>query len=97
VPFISTFFGIVIRMYYKEHEPVQFHAEHAGQHAKFTFDGELVAGEMRSRRARERIREWSGQDIGARSRRAPDGDGLVSRLTSACSRRPLVGTCPAAA
>lgn len=48
-------------MYYKEHEPAHFHAEHAGQHAKFSFDGELLAGAMRSRKARERIREWSGQ------------------------------------
>jgi hypothetical protein len=28
VPIISAFFGIVIRMYYKEHEPAHFHAEH---------------------------------------------------------------------
>jgi hypothetical protein len=29
MPIISAFFGIVIRMYYKEHEPPHFHAEHA--------------------------------------------------------------------
>jgi hypothetical protein len=28
VPIISTFFGIVIRMYYQEHEPAHFHAEY---------------------------------------------------------------------
>jgi hypothetical protein len=61
VPIISAFFGIVIRMYYKEHEPPHFHAEHAGQRATFGFDGVLLAGELRSRKARERIREWSGQ------------------------------------
>jgi hypothetical protein len=27
MPIISAFFGIVIRMYYKEHEPAHFHAE----------------------------------------------------------------------
>jgi len=46
-------------MYYKEHEPPHFHAEHSGQKATFDFTGELVAGEIRSRRARERIRAWA--------------------------------------
>lgn len=59
VPIISAFFGIVIRMYYKEHEPQHFHAEHAGQPAKFDFDGNLVAGAIRSRRARARIEAWA--------------------------------------
>jgi hypothetical protein len=45
VPITSAFFGIVIRMYYKEHEPAHFHAERGGQQAKFDLDGELIAGE----------------------------------------------------
>ena len=61
MPIISAFFGIVIRMFYKEHEPAHFHAEHARQQAKFNFSGELVADEIRSRMARERIREWALQ------------------------------------
>ena len=55
-------------MFYKEHEPAHFHAEHAGQQAKFDFSGTLVAGEIRSRKARERIRAWAQQhrtDLGA--------------------------------
>ena len=48
-------------MFYKEHEPPHFHAEHSRQQAKFTFDGDLLAGEIRSRKARERSREWSAQ------------------------------------
>jgi len=59
MPVISVFFGIVIRMYYKAHEPAHFHAEHAGQHAKFAFDGVLMAGEISSRRAVRRIRDWA--------------------------------------
>jgi hypothetical protein len=39
MPVISIFFGIVIRMYYKEHEPQHFHAEHQAQEGKFDFDG----------------------------------------------------------
>lgn len=48
-------------MFYKEHEPAHFHAEHRGERAKFNFDGDVLAGEIRSRRARERIRTWSRQ------------------------------------
>lgn len=59
MPIISAFFGIVIRMYYKEHEPAHFHAEYAGQQAKFAFDGGLIAGRITSRRAVRRIRDWA--------------------------------------
>jgi hypothetical protein len=59
MPIISAFFGIVIRMSYKEHEPAHFHAEYAGQQAKFTFEGGLIAGEIASRRAVPRIRTWA--------------------------------------
>ena len=59
MPTISVFFGIVIRMFYKEHGPPHFHAEHAGQNATFDFNGELIAGGIRSRKARERIRDWA--------------------------------------
>jgi len=40
MPIISVFFGIIIRMYYKEHEPGHFYAEHQGQQGKFAFSGE---------------------------------------------------------
>jgi hypothetical protein len=42
VPIISQFFGIVIRMFYKEHEPAHFHAEYQGQLGKFDLEGEMV-------------------------------------------------------
>ena len=58
MPVISTFYGIVIRMFYREHEPAHFHAEHSGQQATFNFDGKLVAGEIKSSKARRRIRQW---------------------------------------
>jgi hypothetical protein len=56
---ISAFFGVLIRMYYQDHEPPHFHAEHAGEHATFTFDGVLLAGSLRSRRARRDITAWA--------------------------------------
>lgn len=59
MPVISTFFGIVIRMYYREHGIAHFHGEYQGQQATFTFDGEILAGNLRSRTAMRLIREWS--------------------------------------
>ena len=58
MPVISVFFGIVIRMYYEDHDPAHFHAEYQGQRAKFSFDGKLIAGSIRSATARRRIAEW---------------------------------------
>lgn len=59
MPIISAFFGILIRMYYVEHEPAHFHAEHQGQTARFTFDGELLTGEISSGTALRLIKQWA--------------------------------------
>jgi len=59
VPIIAVFFGIVIRMFYKEHEPAHFHAEHQGQNAKFDFSGKMSAGTIRSKTALRLIRDWA--------------------------------------
>jgi hypothetical protein len=59
VPVISVFFGIVVRMFYREHGVPHFHAEHQGQQATFTFDGKLLAGTIGSRTARRLIAEWA--------------------------------------
>jgi hypothetical protein len=59
MPVISTFFGIVIRMFYREHGVPHFHAEYQGQHATFTFNGEVLAGSIGSRTALRLIKEWS--------------------------------------
>ena len=59
MPIISTFFGIVIRMFYKEHGPPHFHAEHQGQHARCNFDGEITEGYIRSHTARALIKRWA--------------------------------------
>jgi len=59
VPVISTFFGIVIRMFYREHGVPHFHAEYQGQQATFTFNGELLSGSINSRTALRLMKEWS--------------------------------------
>lgn len=64
MPIISTFFGIVVRMFYQEHEPGHFHAEYQGQQATFLFSGEVLTGEIRSGTARRLIREWAAEHRG---------------------------------
>lgn len=51
MPIIAVFFGIIIRMFYREHEPEHFHAEHQGQHGKFDFDGNMTVGNITSKPA----------------------------------------------
>lgn len=59
MPVVSTFFGIVVRMFYLEHGVAHFHAEYQGQQATFTFDGEVLAGNIGARSALRLIKEWS--------------------------------------
>ena len=59
MPTISVFFGIIIRMFYNDHEPPHFHAEHQGLQGKFEFSGEMIVGAIESRTALRLIREWA--------------------------------------
>ena len=59
MPVISQFFGIIIRMFYREHGIVHFHAEYQGQQATFTLDGEPLAGAIQSRTALHLIKDWT--------------------------------------
>ncbi len=58
MPTISTFFGIVIKMFFDDHNPPHFHAEYQGDMAVFDFRGNILAGDIRSRTAVRLIREW---------------------------------------
>lgn len=47
MPEISRFFGIVITMYYKEHNPPHFHAEYNGMKAQFNMlEGAFTKGAL---------------------------------------------------
>ncbi len=58
MPEISRFFGIIIRMYYDEHNPPHFHVEYQGNNALFDLNGNTVKGDLRSHTARKLVREW---------------------------------------
>ena len=59
MPIISTFFGIIIRMYFGDHNPPHFHVEFQGEKATFNFDGQLLAGSISSGTARKLVRDWA--------------------------------------
>jgi len=56
VPVISMFYGIIIRMYFRDvaqHRVPHLHAEHAGAKAVFSLsDGSVLAGELSPAKAR---------------------------------------------
>jgi len=58
MPTISIFFGIVIKMFFDDHNPPHFHAEHQGEKAVFDFRGNILRGDITSRTAVRLIREW---------------------------------------
>lgn len=46
MPTLSMFFGILIRMYYDDHNPPHFHAIYNDYEATFTFDGKVLNGKL---------------------------------------------------
>ena len=58
MPTISIFFGIVIKMFFDDHNPPHIHAEHQGELAVFDFRGNILRGDISSRTAVRLIREW---------------------------------------
>lgn len=58
MPEISRFFGIIIRMFFAEHNPPHVHAEYQGNKAVFDFAGNMIQGNLGSRTAVKLVREW---------------------------------------
>lgn len=57
MPIISRFYGIIIAMYFNDHNPPHFHAKYAGMEALFGFDGSLLEGQL-PKRAESLVQEW---------------------------------------
>lgn len=59
MPTISTFFGIVITMYWREHEPAHFHVRYAEHEAIVSIETlEVLRGSV-PRRALALVLEWA--------------------------------------
>ena len=57
MPEICRFFGIIIRMYYDDHEPPHVHAEYQGAKALVDFDGNVLRGGLGARTATRLVRQ----------------------------------------
>ena len=57
MPVISRFYGIVIAMYFNDHNPPHFHAKYSSQEAIFNFTGEIMEGAL-PKRATKFVQEW---------------------------------------
>lgn len=58
MPTVSSFFGILIRMSYHEHNLPHLHAAYQGNKALLDFNGNVIHGDLRSRTALRLVREW---------------------------------------
>jgi hypothetical protein len=59
MPIVSIFFGIIIRMFHREHAPPHFHASYQGFEALIAIDdGSVLAGSL-PRRALRIVQEWA--------------------------------------
>jgi hypothetical protein len=58
MPELSRFFGIVVRMFYDDHEPAHIHVEYQGRKAKIDLAGNVIRGSLGSKTAVRLIREW---------------------------------------
>ena len=59
MPEISRFFGIVVQMYYADHDPPHFHARYAGQRALLAIETQTVLRGSLSPRALALVTEWA--------------------------------------
>ena len=59
MPEISRFFGIIIAMYYNDHEPPHFHARYAGGEALVEIDGLGVMEGLLPPRVLGLVVEWA--------------------------------------
>lgn len=58
MPIISTFFGIVIRIYFSDHNPPHLHAEYQEHEARFDIrTGEMVEGRL-PRTQKNQVARW---------------------------------------
>jgi hypothetical protein len=65
MPEISRFFGIIIRMYYRDHVPPHFHAHYGEYQAEITIETfEILKGKLPNRG-----RAWIGVGVGCASSR----------------------------
>lgn len=59
MPEVSRFYGIVIRMYFDDHDPAHFHAIYAGKEAQVGIDPTVILEGKFPNRAASLVIEWA--------------------------------------
>lgn len=59
MPRISSFYGIVISMYWNDHAPPHFHAIYGERDARFMIESNEMMDETLPRRAQRLVQEWA--------------------------------------
>lgn len=78
MPTISMFFGIIIRMYYDDHNPPHFHTEYGDFKASFDLDGNVLNGKL-PRKQLKLVQAWTiihQEDLEANWKLAINGEKL---------------------
>mgnify|MGYP001023764388 CR=1 FL=1 len=57
MPVLSMFYGIIISMFYKDHNPPHIHIQYAEYKAIVDFNGDILEGELPSKQ-RKLIEAW---------------------------------------
>jgi len=57
MPVISRFYGIVVVMYFNDHNPPHLHAKYADSEALFDFSGNVIEGAL-PKRALKLTKDW---------------------------------------
>ena len=78
MPEISRFYGIIIKMYFNEHNPPHFHIEYQDYEAIMNIETGEITGKL-SRRALKMVYEWLDQSKEA----------LMENWTRSEERKPL--------
>lgn len=80
MPRLSEFYGIVVYMYWKDHQPPHFHALYAGDEAQvLVADGTILAGSL-PRTAAQLVAEWASlhrEELAANWQRAQEPSPLL--------------------
>ena len=59
VPQISTFYGIIIAMYFRDHVPPHFHAIYAGDEATINIEAGEIIDSYLPKRAFRLVSDWA--------------------------------------
>lgn len=83
MPEICRFYGIIIRMFFRDHLPPHFHVEYAEYKAKINImDGELIDGDL-PKKALRLVQAWveiHREELIANYEQSLKEGGIISRI-----------------